>query len=99
MGKQADAYEAELKLWIGERIKALRHEYNLSQTQLADRAGLAQTRIAEAEDGKWGHTTKSLAKLLVALDITPSHFFTGAPHPSLKRRTKTNGSRVPSTHY
>jgi transcriptional regulator with XRE-family HTH domain len=78
---QQTQYAQNLKDWIPERIKTLRKEYGWTQAEMAGKAGLPQTRITDAEAGNWGHTIASLAKLLVALDISPSHFFTGAPRP------------------
>lgn len=65
----------ELNGWIGfisERIKSLREEAGLTQTQLAEKAGLPQPHISRLEAGKHSPTAKTLQKIAQALGVKVS---------------------------
>lgn len=60
---------------VGEQIRQLRLERDLSQEKLALKAGLDRTYIASVEHGRRNITLVSLEKILKALDISFSEFF------------------------
>lgn len=56
---------------LGSAIKQLRNKKNLSQVELAAKAGLSQTALSQIEKGK-RPGINTLKKLSVALDIPES---------------------------
>jgi len=61
---------------VGERIKARRIELNITQAQLAERMGLAETSsISTYERETANLNTDKLIKLAKALDTTVGYFF------------------------
>lgn len=58
---------------IGERIKELRIERELSQKQLADKIGVATNTISQYESGKSKTSIEVLANLAVELDTTTDY--------------------------
>lgn len=63
---------------IGERIKMLRQAKNLTQEELATRAGLTKGFISQVERNHTSLSVESLIGILDALDEKPSAFFNGA---------------------
>jgi transcriptional regulator with XRE-family HTH domain len=63
---------------IGERIKMLRQAKNLTQEELAGRAGLTKGFISQIERNLTSLSVESLIGILDALDEKPSRFFGGA---------------------
>jgi transcriptional regulator with XRE-family HTH domain len=63
---------------IGERIKVLRQAKNLTQEELATRAGLTKGFISQVERNLTSLSVESLIGILDALDEKPSNFFDGA---------------------
>ena len=64
-----------LKKVIGNKIKSLRIEKNISQEELASACGLDRTYITYVENGKKNVTIETLFKITQALGITLSDFF------------------------
>lgn len=60
---------------IGEHIRNYRKQQELSQEELAHRAGLHVTFIGKIERAEKVCTVESLAKILDALNITLEEFF------------------------
>ena len=56
---------------IGERVKRHRLNRNLSQKEVAKRAGIGLASVARLEDGK-GSTLANLVRVLTALDALDS---------------------------
>jgi transcriptional regulator with XRE-family HTH domain len=61
-----------LLVLFGEQLKNIRKSYDISQEELAFRAGLDRTYISGLECGKRNPTLKILVKLAVSLNISPS---------------------------
>jgi len=76
---------------IGERIKVLRQAKNLTQEELATRAGLTKGFISQVERNLTSLSVESLIGILDALDEKPSNFSMG---PS--RRRSFSSSRTGS---
>ena len=68
------AYEESFGL--GDKLAARRRELELSQSQLAERAGVPQADVSRIERGKGNPTLTTLRKILQALhlqlDIVPT---------------------------
>ena len=62
---------------VGQRIKQLRKERELSQEKLALKAELDRTYLAGAELGKRNISLKSLEKIVNALNVSFENFFKG----------------------
>ena len=60
---------------IGNRIRFLRNQMNLSQEKLALKAGIDRTYLAGIESGKRNATIISLEKIVDALEISLKDFF------------------------
>jgi transcriptional regulator with XRE-family HTH domain len=69
----------KLKVLIefGNRIKQLRKLENISQEELADRAGLHRTYIGMIERAEKNITLINIEKLALALNVTLIDFFNG----------------------
>jgi len=60
---------------IGDRIRTIRQKNGLTQSELADRAGVAVTTIGSLERGDTGTKLTTLWKAIDALDISYYDFF------------------------
>ena len=60
---------------LGERIKQLRKDANISQEKLADLAGLDRTYINSVENGRRNISIINLEKICIALEISLAEFF------------------------
>lgn len=75
----ADPYaEAEAELWLGQLVYDRRVALGLSQTELAERAGMTQSQVSCLETGGGNITVASLRRLAAALDADLTIGF--APH-------------------
>ena len=58
-----------LQLRLGDRIRALREEADLTQAQLAKRIGTQPSQICRIEDADYrGHSVETLRRIAEALD-------------------------------
>ena len=62
---------------LGWRVRQLRDEKGWTQEGLADRAGLDRSYVAGIESGLRNPSTKALAKLARALDVSIAALFEG----------------------
>ncbi len=60
---------------VGDRLKALRKKHGLSQRELAKRAGMPNSSISGIENNAVSPTVSSLKKLLSAIPVSLSDFF------------------------
>ena len=51
------------------KVRDLRNQYNMSQSELARRAGISQSLLSDIESGKVNPTIKTLTKLAKALKV------------------------------
>jgi transcriptional regulator with XRE-family HTH domain len=58
-----------LRKYMAPRIKALREWRNMTQQELADKAGLACTYIARLETARQDPTVSTLEKIAKALNV------------------------------
>jgi transcriptional regulator with XRE-family HTH domain len=68
--RKADALKV-----LGERVASLRRERDLTQEQLAERAGVSRNHIADIELGARNTGAWSLILVARALDVPPSELF------------------------
>lgn len=61
----------DMRRLVGENVKRLRIERNLTQEQLAERSGFTQQYISDLERGRRNPTVVSLLELAHALGSTP----------------------------
>lgn len=62
---------------VGARLKQLRQKRNLSQRELAKRAGVTNSTISLIEQNSVSPSVSSLKKILDALPVSISEFFAG----------------------
>ena len=67
--------DGQLKVEFGERLRLMRQEKNLSQEELAYRAGLHRTYVSSVERGERNVSLVNIHKLAAALDIDVSKLF------------------------
>lgn len=67
--------EGELADKIGDTIRRLRKEEDLSQEALADRCGIHRTYIGAVERGEKNITVKTAKKVGSSLDLSLKEFF------------------------
>lgn len=60
---------------FGEKVRGIRKKKNLTQEELADRAGLHFTYIGQIERGKRNPSLINIYKLVKALDVAISLIF------------------------
>jgi transcriptional regulator with XRE-family HTH domain len=70
-----DESKSELVQRIGERIRRVRKEMNLSQEQLAERSGLHTNYVGQVERGEKNLTLETLEKVVGGLDISLEELF------------------------
>lgn len=89
--ENADHTFSALKKSLGLTIKALRREQHISQEELAHRAGLHRTYVADVERGSRNISLESIAKLSVALGTTIAGLF-AYPTKNAYMKFRTNDS-------
>jgi len=62
---------------LGRRLSELRDKHGLSQTQLADMAGIGRAHLSQIENGAVAARIDTLKALAVALNITLSEMLIG----------------------
>ena len=67
--------ESYVRLLVSKNLKRIRSLHNISQLDLALKAGLAPNFINDIENGKKWTSAKTIAKLCEALNIEPFQFF------------------------
>ncbi len=65
----------KLKKLLGEQIKRLRKNRNLTQEQLAEMIEIAPRNLSRIEVGESFVTAETLEKLLLALNVTAEELF------------------------
>lgn len=68
----------DIKLKVGQRIKSLREQANLSQKDLAYAADLDRSYIASVENGQRNISVVNIEKIALALKINLKEFFDDA---------------------
>jgi len=66
----------DIKLKVGQRIKELRKQLDLSQETLANKAEVDRTYMTDVENGRRNISIEILEKVIVALEVSFTEFFT-----------------------
>jgi len=74
--------DADLQARLGAVVRACRHRLGVTQEELAWRAGIHRTYLADIERGKRNVTLRTAANLSRTLQITSGHLFAHAAEPS-----------------
>lgn len=69
---------------LGERIKELREQRDLSQEQLADLVGVSQSKISHCEKGVRGISFPLAIKIADALGVTTNDLVIAADEPEVE---------------
>ena len=78
---------------FGERVRELRLAMNLSQEELAFKAGVHRTYLGSIERGERNPSLKNIAAIAKALDITLSELFSFGDTKSERVRTSKKSAR------
>jgi transcriptional regulator with XRE-family HTH domain len=65
----------DIKQKVGQRIKELRHQLELSQEALAYKAEVDRTYMTDVENGRRNISIENLEKIITALEISFTDFF------------------------
>jgi transcriptional regulator with XRE-family HTH domain len=65
----------DIKLKVGQRIKELRKQLELSQEALANEAEVDRTYVTDVENGRRNVSLEILEKLIAALKVSFTEFF------------------------
>jgi transcriptional regulator with XRE-family HTH domain len=65
----------DIKLKVGQRIKELRKNLNLSQESLANKAEVDRTYMTDVENGRRNISVEILEKIIAALEVSFAEFF------------------------
>jgi transcriptional regulator with XRE-family HTH domain len=66
----------DIKLKVGQRIKELRTEQELSQEALANKADVDRTYMTDVENGRRNISVEVLERVIKALGVSFTDFFT-----------------------
>ena len=69
------------KMTIGERIREIRRDQNISQTQLAQAAGLNQPQVSAIEGGRVKPSAKTIERIATALHVPVESITNEQPKP------------------
>lgn len=67
--------DADLLVKLGDRIKEVRTQKNMSQNDLAMECNFEKASMSRIESGQANPTVRTLSKICVALDITMVELF------------------------
>lgn len=65
----------DIKLKVGQRIKELRKNLELSQEALANNAEVDRTYMTDVENGRRNISVEVLERIIMALKVSYSEFF------------------------
>ena len=65
----------DIKLKVGQRIRELRHQLQLSQEALAYKAEVDRTYMTDVENGRRNISIEVLEKIIHALEVSIPEFF------------------------
>lgn len=65
----------DIKLKVGQRIKELRKQLELSQEGLAYKAEVDRTYVTDVENGRRNVSLEILERIIKALDVSIADFF------------------------
>ena len=81
-----------IEFQIGQKIRALRMERNVTLDQLAHEVSLTKGQVSKIENGKVSSPVSTLTRIAVALAVEPGYFFQntldGAPRVVMVRKSE-----------
>ena len=77
---------------LGERIKKIRLDKNMSQTLLANQCGIEKANLSRIESGQANPTVLTLLKISDALQVPVVEFFKYEIHDSNVQVPQKNGN-------
>jgi transcriptional regulator with XRE-family HTH domain len=84
--------QSSIEFQIGQKIRALRMERNVTLDQLATEVSLTKGQISKIENGKVSSPVSTLTRIAVALAVEPGFFFQNSqrhpPRAVLVRKTE-----------
>jgi len=86
------ATEIDIQAWLGETVKALRRRLGLTQEELAWRANLHRTYIADIERGARNVTLRSMESLAKALELSVGDLLSNISLPAARSGSGPAGS-------
>ena len=64
---------------VGSRLRKLRRQRSLTQSELARQIGIQQSDLSRMEKGEYRVSLDNLFKILAVFDVDITEFFNGAP--------------------
>ncbi len=101
----AESPQDDIRVNVGERLKTVRKDRNLSLTDVAQRTDLAVSLLEEIESGELTPPLGTVIKLAKALDLKMGYFISGEdnlPHTIVRKHDRKVISRYDSQkgkHY
>ncbi len=71
---------------VGRKIRQLRKEHRLTQTDLARRIGIQQSDLSRMEKGEYRVSLDTLVRILSELDVSVGQFFEDAARETITPR-------------
>jgi transcriptional regulator with XRE-family HTH domain len=81
-----DEFAAHVTGQVGRRIRRRRRAIDMTQEEMADRAGIHRTQISMFEHGKVMPRLDTLILLARALDVSESQLLAGIDEAAVERR-------------
>ncbi len=81
---EAPAADIDHQAWLGETVKAMRRRLGLTQEELAWRANLHRTYIADIERGARNVTLRSMESLAKALELSVGELLSNVSVPAAR---------------
>lgn len=80
---------------IGEKVRSLRKQSNMSLRELAQNTGLSKTTLSDLENGTKNPSLDTVEKIATAFGLTSSDLLQKADHPEdLVSSAKNSGSEL-----
>jgi transcriptional regulator with XRE-family HTH domain len=85
----------DLKMDIGKRIKFYRNNAGLTQEELANKACMSRSYLADVERNRYNPSLDTLDKIISALNITKSEFYKDEECTSTAKETSEEYDDLP----
>lgn len=82
----ATVYKIRPVKLVGRKIRQLRKEHNLTQTELSSRIGIQQSDLSRMEKGEYRVSLDTLFRILSEFQITIGEFFDDMAKESMSER-------------
>jgi transcriptional regulator with XRE-family HTH domain len=73
----------DIKLKVGQRVKELRRQKQMSQEEVANTADMERSFMTHIESGRRNISVETLQRILTALDVSFKDFFDSAEFSKL----------------